>query len=157
MFSSHLSKVKFGAPKGPCAGKSSSAAPRHLPPFLRGTCTGKHGLPTTPVFVEDVARTVDAYQRIVRMLSSVTLWNWNAAFESLSGKERRSYMEGLLHPTAERPVVKYSMVSRAMGNTPGYLRRPALTAGMAPHPHFARITRTRCQSREFVTREDAVL
>jgi hypothetical protein len=95
-----------------------------------------HGLPTTPSVVEDVERTVEAYQRIVRMVILVTFWNWDQAFDEMSKKDRLTFIEGLIHPTADRPVVKYPMVSRAMGDMPSYMRRAAIHAGIGAASSF---------------------
>ena len=69
--------------------------------------------------------TVALYQRYVRALSSVCLAHWKT-IGRLDGNEVIQVMEGLIHPTANRPLVKYSYFQRAFYKFPSYLRRSAI-------------------------------
>lgn len=91
--------------------------------------TEAHALATSPVVRADVARTVAVYRRAVRMLATVALTHW-PELAPLRSQERMRDLEALIHPTKQRPTVRYALVSRALGRMPSYLRRAALNAAL---------------------------
>jgi IS605 OrfB family transposase len=84
-----------------------------------------HALRTSPAMREDVERTISFYRRVVKMASTIAMTHW-PEIGSLPDNESAKALERLIHPTAKRPVVRYAVVSRALGKMPSYLRRAAL-------------------------------
>jgi putative transposase len=69
--------------------------------------------------------TVTLYQRYVRALSSVCMAHWKT-IGCLDGNGVITVVEGLIHPTACRPRVKYAYFTRTFYKFPSYLRRSAI-------------------------------
>jgi len=69
--------------------------------------------------------TVTLYQRYVRAVSSVCMAHW-PTIGVLKGNDVIKVVEGLIHPTANRPSVKYRYFQHAFYKFPSYLRRSAI-------------------------------
>lgn len=69
--------------------------------------------------------TVAQYQRYVRALSSVCMTHWTE-LGPLNGNEVIKAVEGVVHPTANRPSVKYPYFHKVFYTFPSYLRRSAI-------------------------------
>src|SRR6516225_9047225 len=89
--------------------------------------TEQHGVAATPDDVRDVERTIAFYRRAVRLLCTLILTHW-PEIQAQDSIKRQGFIEGLLHVTKERPIVKYGVIDRALGKTPSYLRRAAIEA-----------------------------
>jgi IS605 OrfB family transposase len=74
---------------------------------------------------QDIKTTVALYQRYVRALSSVCLTHWKE-LGSLSSKDAMTLVEHLIHPTKQRPKVKYKYFTKTFYKFPSYLRRSAI-------------------------------
>jgi putative transposase len=82
-----------------------------------------HPLATSPEVRDDIARTIAAYRRAVRVLCTVLMTHWP---ELAQAKNKCQALEALFHATARRPVVKYPVLRRILGKMPSYLRRAAI-------------------------------
>lgn len=82
-----------------------------------------HALVTSHEVRADIARTIDAYRRAVRAISTVFLTHWP---EVSQAKSKCQAAEALFHATAKRPVVRYPVLDRMLGKMPSYLRRAAI-------------------------------
>ena len=91
--------------------------------------TENHGLVTTEVVRQDMARTIAAYRRVVRLCATIALAHW-PDFKDLRAQERQQVLEQLIHATKKRPLVRYPMMARVLGQMPSYLRRAALSASL---------------------------
>jgi len=69
--------------------------------------------------------TVVLYQRYVRALSTVCLAHW-PTIGVLAGNDVIKVVEGLIHPTAKRPSVRYRYFQNRFYKFPSYLRRSAI-------------------------------
>lgn len=85
--------------------------------------TESHALATSPEVRADIERTIGAYRRAVRALSTVLMTHWG---ELGSLRNKCLALEALVHPTAKRPAVKYPVLGRMLGKMPSYLRRAAI-------------------------------
>ena len=74
---------------------------------------------------QDICATIVLYQRYVRALSSICFTHWKA-LGSLSSKDAMTALERLIHPTKQRPLVKYSYFNKVFYKFPSYLRRSAI-------------------------------
>ncbi len=74
---------------------------------------------------QDICKTITLYQRYVRALSSVCFTHWKV-LGSLSSKDAMTKLERLIHPTQQRPVVKYPYFNKVFYKFPSYLRRSAI-------------------------------
>ena len=89
--------------------------------------TEAHALSTPPEVRADIARTVDFFQRVVRMLCTVVLTHW-PELGALRSQERLTALEGLFHTTKLNPKPRYALLARVLGKMPSYLRRAAINA-----------------------------
>lgn len=85
----------------------------------------QHRLTITAEVRADMVRTVVHYRKVVRLLSTVIQTHWPTLAAAPS---KCMAVEALCHPTARRPVVRYPMVARILGQMPSYLRRAAIEA-----------------------------
>ncbi|WP_417583209.1 hypothetical protein [Nitrincola sp.] len=69
--------------------------------------------------------TITLYQRYVRALSSVCMAHW-PNIGVLTGNDVIMMVEGLIHPTTNRPSVRYAYFQRVFYKFPSYLRRSAI-------------------------------
>lgn len=97
--------------------------------------TESHRLSTSPALRADVERTIAFYRRVVRMAATVAMTHW-PELGRLRAKERQMALEALIHPTKDRPQVRYPMLGRALGKMPSYLRRAALHAALGSVSSF---------------------
>ncbi|MDR5899994.1 transposase [Halomonas vilamensis] len=88
-----------------------------------------------------LAETLALYRRFVRDLMTVAYAHWPAV-GIYQENEVISVVEGLMHPTKDRPVVRYDYFPRRYYKFPSYLRRVAIMDAVG-------------QVRSFVTRYDA--
>lgn len=84
-----------------------------------------HALRMNHAMRMDVERTIAFYRRVVKMASTIAMTHW-PEIGSLTGNEPAKSLERLIHPTSKRPIIRYAVVSRALGKMPSYLRRAAL-------------------------------
>ena len=82
-----------------------------------------HALSTSPEVREAMTRTITAYRRAVRAVSTVLMTHWP---EVCAAKSKCQAAEALFHPTAKRPRVRYPVLHRMLGKMPSYLRRAAI-------------------------------
>ncbi len=85
--------------------------------------TESRALATSPEVRADIARTIGAYRRAVRAISSVLMTHW-PELQALTNKCQA--VESLFHATARRPAVKYPVLDRMLGKMPSSLRRAAI-------------------------------
>lgn len=74
---------------------------------------------------QTLRETVALYQRYVRAVSAVCMVHW-PTIGILNGNEVIKVVEGLIHPTANRPSVRYAYFQRVFYKFPSYLRRSAI-------------------------------
>ena len=97
--------------------------------------TESHALSTSPALRQDIERTVAFFRRVVRMSATVAMTHW-PELAPLRAQERQMALEALLHPTKDRPVVRYAVLGRSLGKMPSYLRRAALSAALGAVSSF---------------------
>lgn len=79
----------------------------------------------SPAQREALSETLRLYRRLVRDLMTVAFTHW-PAIGPLEGNAVVSVMEGLVHPTAKRPDVRYRYFQNRYYKFPSYLRRVAI-------------------------------
>lgn len=80
---------------------------------MKITRTEKWKLRTTPQDRDVFLDTITLYQRYVRAVSSVCFTHWTT-IGPLKGSEVIQVIEGLIHPTKNRPVVRYAYFNRVI-------------------------------------------
>ena len=76
-----------------------------------------------------MARTLMCYRRVVRLAATIAQTHWPELGPLQSGT-RVMRLEALVHSTKSRPVVRYPVMRRVLGQMPSYLRRAALSAAL---------------------------
>lgn len=79
----------------------------------------------SPAQREALAETLALYRRLVRDLMTVAFTHW-PVIGPLKGNDVVSVVEGLIHPTAKRPEVRYRYFQNRYYKFPSYLRRVAI-------------------------------
>ncbi|MFP3978971.1 IS200/IS605 family accessory protein TnpB-related protein [Marinobacter sp. KMM 10035] len=79
----------------------------------------------SPVQQEVLAETLAMYRRLVRDLMTVAFTHWPSVGPA-KGNEAVAVIEGLIHPTSQRPVVRYRYFQNRYYKFPSYLRRVAI-------------------------------
>ncbi|NER52944.1 MAG: transposase, partial [Symploca sp. SIO1A3] len=70
--------------------------------------------------------TVKVYRRICRYLVGIVFTHW-PELGTLSSDKQIPSVEGLMHSTAKRPLVKYPQINRVFHKFPSYYRRAAIS------------------------------
>jgi IS605 OrfB family transposase len=96
---------------------------------MKITRTEKWTLRPSAADRQALCETVTLYQRYVRALSSVCRVHW-PTLGVLNGNAVIRVVEGLVHPTAKRPSVRYGFFHRVFYKFPSYLRRSAIMDAM---------------------------
>lgn len=94
-----------------------------------------HSLQATQAQRADMARTIALYRRVVRLCCTIAMAHW-PELGSLRSKEAQMALEALIHPTKDRPVVRYPVMARVLGKMPSYLRRAALSHALGAVSSF---------------------